>query len=408
MKRLQIGTAAAACAAVLVIGGCNRQPKVQAIGPDASAPAVAVAQASTRDLSRDVVLTAEFKPFQQVDVMAKVAGFVKNINVDVGDRVKQGQLIAVLEVPEMASDIARAQATLMRSRAEVTRANDDLERAQATHDMNHLTFTRLQSVVKSRPGLVAQQEIDMAHARDLEEEARIAAAKSALAAADEQVRVAEAEEAKIKTMFEYTRVTAPFTGVITRRYADTGSMIQAGTASQTQAKALVELSENELLRLILPVPESTVPIIRLGQSVDVAVPSLNRHFPGRIARFAGKLQLSTRTMDTEVDVPNPQLVIVPGMYAEVKLAVEQRNHAVTIPVTALSATEGSPTIFIVNSSQVLEERPVQIGMQTSDLAEVKSGLQEGELVVVGNRSQLRVGQKVTPKVVQMTREKVGE
>jgi RND family efflux transporter MFP subunit len=280
-----------------------------------------------------------------------------------------------------------------------------LTRAKTTHDMNHLTFTRLENVVKSRPGLVAQQEIDMAHSRDLEEEARIAAARSALAAADEQVRVAEAEEAKIKTMFEYTRVTAPFNGVITKRYADTGSMIQAGTASQTQAKALVELSENGLLRLILPVPESTVPIIRLNQAVDVVVPSLSRHFPGRIARFAGKLQLATRTMDTEVDVPNPQMIIVPGMYAEVKLAVEQRNHAITIPVTALSATEGSSSVYVVNSAGAVEDRTVQIGMQTADLAEVKSGLQDGELVVIGNRGQLRPGQKVNPKVVEMTREK---
>src|SRR5438309_112058 len=118
-------------------------------------------------------------------------------------------------------------------------------------------------------------------------------------------------------MYEYARVTAPFAGVITKRYADTGSMIQAGTASQTQAMPLVRLSENELLRLILPVPESVVPRIRIGEAVEVDVTALHRTFTGKVARFANKLQTSTRTMETEVDVPNPSMVLVPGMYAEV-------------------------------------------------------------------------------------------
>lgn len=393
-----------ACGALL-LASCARQRQVEATSADL--PTVAVAKASTRDLSHNVVLTAEFKPYQQVDVMAKVSGYVKEIYVDVGDRVKQGQLIAVLEIPEMASDIARAQAALQRSKAEVARAHDELQRAEAAHDMNHLAYMRLDAVSKSKPGLVAQQEIDDAHSRDLQGEAQDAASKSALAAAEEQVRVAEAEQAKIKTMFDYTRVTAPFAGVITRRYADTGSMIQAGTASQTQAKPLVELSENGLLRLILPIPESNVPSIRLGQTVDVAVPSLGRNFPGRIARFTGKLQLSTRTMDTEVDVPNPQLVILPGMYAEVKLALLERHGVVAIPVQAVGGSEDHPTVYALDATNKIEERSIEIGLETSDLVEVKAGLRDGDRVVIGNRSQLKAGQQVTPKVVEMSGVKGG-
>jgi RND family efflux transporter MFP subunit len=383
---------------------CTKHPEVEA--SQDRALTVAVAKTSTRDLSRSVVLTADFKPFQEVDVMAKVSGYVKSINVDVGDRVKQGQLIAVLEIPEMASDIARAQAMLRHSQAEVARARDEQQRARAAHDMNHLAYQRLEAVSKTRPGLVAQQEIDDVHSRDLQGEAQIAAADSALRAAEDQVAVAEAEQTKIKTMFDYTRVTAPFAGVITRRFADTGSMIQAGTASQSQAMPLVKLSENGLLRLNLPVPESTVPTIRIGQAVEVAVPSLHRTFPGKIARFVDKLQLSTRTMDTEVDVPNPLLTIVPGMYAEVTLAAEQRRGVVAIPLTAIGGTENNPIVFLVNAGRI-EERPVQLGMQTSDLAEVKSGLHDGDLVVIGNRSQLKAGQEVVPKIVEMTGAKGG-
>jgi RND family efflux transporter MFP subunit len=406
MRNASILFGLALCGTMASTVSCGSHKEVEAVSQN-RALTVAVAKTGTRDLSRSVVLTADFKPFQEVELMAKVSGYVKSINVDVGDRVKQGQLIAVLEIPEMASDIARAQATLRHSQAEVARARDEQQRAQAAHDMNHLAYQRLEAVSKARPGLVAQQEIDDAHSRDLQTEAQIASANSAFHAAEEQVGVAEAEQAKIKTMFDYTRVTAPFTGVITKRYADTGSMIQAGTASQTQAMPLVKLSENGLLRLNLPVPESTVPIIRIGQAVEVAVPTLHRTFPGKIARFVDKLQLSTRTMDTEVDVPNPQLVIVPGMYAEVTLAVEQRRGVLAIPLPAIAGTENSPTVYLVNAGGKIEERPVQLGLQTSDLAEVKSGLQDGDLVVIGNRSQLKVGQSVLPKVVEMSGAKGG-
>ena len=392
----------AVCVALTLCASCARQREVQATGSDAQLLTVAVAKASPHNLSRNIVLTAEFKPFQEIDVLAKVAGYVKQINVDAGDRVKQGQLLAVLEIPEMESDIVRAQAALQRSRAEVARARDELQRAQAAHDMNHLAYTRLESVSKTRPGLVAQQEIDDAHSRDLQGEAQIAGARSALGAAEEQVRVSEAEQTRIKTMFDYARVTAPFTGVVTKRFANTGSMIQAGTASTTQTMPIVRLSENGLLRLILPVPESEAPLIKIGKSVQVSVPTLHRSFPGKIARFSNELQLSTRTMDTEVDVPNPELVIIPGMYAEVSLAIEQSAHAIAIPLEAIGGSENKRTVFLVNQSGHIEERPVEVGIETSDLAEIKSGLDAGDLVVVGSKSQLKPGRQVVPKVVDMS------
>jgi multidrug resistance efflux pump len=162
--------------------------------------------------------------------------------------------------------------------------------------MAHLSYTRLAEVSKQRAGLVAQQEIDDAHSKDLVAEAQVSAAKSNLAAAEEQVHVNSAELQKIKTLFDYTHVTAPFAGVVTKRYADTGSMLQAGTSSNTQALPLVRLSENRLLRLVLPVPESAVPTVHIGQNVDVRVPTLSRTFSGRVARFAEKVSSATRTM----------------------------------------------------------------------------------------------------------------
>jgi RND family efflux transporter MFP subunit len=391
--------------AVLVSDSCSRTSKVEAEAAKASdALTVAVAKATIEDLSHGLVLTAEFKPFQEVDLMAKVAGYVKKINVDIGDRVREGQVLAVLEIPEMADDRARAQAGVDRSQAEVARAKDQVQQAISAHEIAHLSYTRLADVSKQRPGLVAQQEIDDAHGKDLVAEAQVSGARSNLVAAAEQVHVNSAELQKIKTLFDYTSVTAPFAGVVTKRYADTGSMIQAGTASSSQAMPLVRLSENSLLRLILPVPESAVPTVHLGQQVDVRVPTLKRSFPGRVARFSDKLSLATRTMDTEVDVPNPSLVLIPGMYAEVDLSLDSRRGVLVVPVPAVDvgSDESSGQVVVVTADNHIEIRKVQLGLQTSTKVQIRSGLKEGDLVVVGSRSGLQPGQEVKPKITSMS------
>lgn len=401
--------AALTTAALAFSTSCSKPSSLEAEpSHQASIPSVAVAKASLQDLSKDVNLTAEFRPFQEVDVMAKVAGYVNKIYVDAGDRVKQGQLLATLEVPEMTDDLARTQAAVDRSLAEIDHAKDEIRRAESAHEIAHLAFNRLGGVAKQRPGLIAQQELDDARSRDLVSEAQVAAAKSNLDAMNQLATGSRAEHRKVKTMMEYTRVTAPFAGVITKRFANTGSMIQAGTASQTQAMPVVRLSENSLLRLILPVPESLVPSVHVGQQVEVKVASLHRTFPGRVARFAEKVQSSTRTMDTEVDVPNPGLVLVPGMYAEVNLTLDHRRDVLAIPVSAVdTATEDadagaqSGTVMVVTDASRITPRKVTLGLQTAHLIEVRSGLANGEMVVIGSRAGLQSAQLVRPKVTSI-------
>ncbi len=392
--------------AVLIVflsDSCSRSAKVEA-SKSSEAQTVAVAKAVTEDLSHDLAVTAEFRPYQEVDLMAKVAGYVKSISVDVGDRVKQGQVLAILEIPEMADDRARAQAGVDRSQAEVARAKDQLQQAQSSHEITHLSYTRLDSVSKQKQGLVAQQEIDDAHGKDLVAEAQVSAARSNLAAAEEQVHVNAAELQRIKTMFDYTRVTAPFTGVVTKRYADTGSMIQAGTASSSQAMPLVRLSENSLLRLILPVPESAVPTVHIGQQVEVLVPTMKRSFPGQVKRFSEKVNMSTRTMDTEVDVPNADLLLIPGMYAEVHLTLDRRDKVLTIPVAAIELGGNGKTaqVAVITTGNQVELRKIQIGLETATRVEVVSGMKEGEMVVISNRASLQAGQEVRPKLTTMS------
>lgn len=361
-------------------------------------PVVPVAKVGRGDLSRDIVLTAEFQPYQEVDVMAKVSGYVKSIQVDIGDRVREGQLLATLEIPEMTDEAAKASALTQSEEADIAAARDEIRRAEATRNMTHLSFTRIQDVAKKEKGLVPQQEVDDAQAHDLEAEAQVAEANSRLNSALQKKRVDQAEEARLKTMFQYTSITAPFAGVVTKRYANTGSMIQAGTSSQTQAMPLVRLSQNNVLRLVLPVPESATPKIHVGETLDVKVSALGRTFPGRVARSAGTLQMATRTMDTQVDVQNPNLALVPGMYAEVNLNLDDRKGALTVPIDAIEGTGSEAHVFVVRGG-VVQTAPVTVGLETAQKVEILSGLQQGDMVIVGRHSGLKNGQKVTPKLI---------
>jgi RND family efflux transporter MFP subunit len=401
---------------VLALTACSRNNNAQSDQHSNQPVSVAVARAATADLTNDVNLTADLKPFQEVEVMAKVAGYVKAIHVDIGDRVRKGQLLAELEVPELAEDLVQAKAALKRTEAEADRAKSELRRAQSAYGIAKLSYSRLASVAAQRPGLVAQQELDDVHSKELAAEAQVAAAQSGLEAANEQISVNQAALGRIKTTYDYSRVTAPFDGVVTKRYADTGSMIQAGTASQTQAMPLVRLAQNSMFRLTVPVPESDVPTVHVGQEVQVSVPTVKRTFSGRVARFADQVAESTRTMNTEIDVPNPGQLLVPGMYAEVRLSLGKRTGVLTVPVGAVDLAAGSTgsggengsvapgrpgRVMVVTPDNHIKVQQVTVGLETAARVEILSGLKQGDLVVIGSRSALQAGQEVRPKVTAL-------
>jgi RND family efflux transporter MFP subunit len=385
------------CVAMMLLSAVACSGSRAATLPARSAQTVAVAKAERSDLAQTLTLAAEFRPFQEIDVHAKVAGYLKNIYVDVGDRVKAGQVLAVLEIPELLDDVQQDEAVIRRSSEEINRAHADLDRAESMHRVAHLGAERLAAVMKERPTLVAEQDIDDASARDRAAEAQVATAKAALAAAEQQLSVSKATANKTHTLLQYARITAPFAGVITHRYADTGAMIQAGTSSQTQTMPIVQLSENDRLRLIIHVPESAVSHIRVGEAVDVRVEALARTLPGVVARFAGKVNPETRTMETEVDVRNADLQLVPGMYASASIALERTHDVLTVPVQALDRADDTATVMLVKDGRI-ERRDVRLGLETPDRVEIVDGLAVGDMVVVGSRSQLRPGAQVAPKV----------
>lgn len=394
MKRVVVFCAlvAAGAAAACSRAGATAETK-------AEPPAVAVAPVARADLSQVLTIAAEFRPYQEVDVHAKVAGYLKTITVDVGDRVRGGELLGVLEVPELQNELQGDQASVKKATEDINRAQADLERAQSAYQLAHLGATRLEAVIKERPKLIAQQDIDDATARDQEAADQVSTAKATLAAAQGELEFAKATAAKTETLVAYTRITAPFTGVITHRYADPGAMIQSGTSSQTQTMPIVRLSQNDLLRLTVAVPESAVPNIRVGTPVTVRVPALNQTFVAPVSRFSDQLDTDTRTMQVEIDVKNPKFEFVPGMYAQVDLPLKEANGALTVPIEALDQSVTPPRVFVVTSDGRIDVRTVAIELRTPNRVAVSGRLDPGDLVVIGNHGQLEAGARVTPKRV---------
>jgi len=379
--------------------GCGEGRKAAA-DDAANAPAAAVVKVTRGNIADSLEIASEFQPFQEVDVYAKVSGYIQKLYVDYGTRVKQGQLLAVLEIPELQQQLRQDEASVRRSDQELTRAHDDLNRAQSSYTVAHLTYTRLADVQKSRPELVAQQEIDVAKGKDLEADADVSAQKAALAAAEEALLAAKAALGKDQAMFDYARMTAPFDGVITQIYARTGALLPAGTSSNKGDSALCRLAQNSLLRLVIPVPERAVPTIRIGQSVAVAVSGVDRAFEGKIVRFSDQIDTGTRTMHTEVDVQNPKYELVPGMYASVKLPLHSAAKVLTLPIQAVQAGEaGKGTVLLVDGNNKIESRNVALGLQSATDIEVTSGLQENETVIFGAQGQFKNGELVSPKLV---------
>jgi RND family efflux transporter MFP subunit len=374
------------------------EKRVQASGPDVT---VGVTKVVKKSLGRDITLSSELVPFQEIDVYAKESGYVKKLLVDYGAHVKAGQVMAVLEIPELEAQLHEDEAEIKNANNQITRSQHELGRYQAQYKALHLQYTRLSGVFQSQPGIVAQQEVDDAQGKDLAASSQVDAGQAALESAQSQLAGAKAKLAHDQTLYDYSKITAPFAGVVTQRYANLGTLVQAGTNSSTQALPIVRLSQDDLFRLVIPVPESYVRFIRVGDPVDVRVPSLNRTFKGKVARFSVDVREDTRTMHTEVDVRNPDHLLVPGLYAEADLTLEHKKDIPAIPLQALNHEGNKSTVFVVNGTNELEDRPVTLGIQTASDAEVLSGLHDGEIVVVSDRAGLKAGEKVTPQVVSV-------
>ena len=351
----------------------------------ADVPTVAVVPVVKGEIYREVAFDAEMRPYKEIELHARATGYLDKILVDAGDVVKEGQLIASLDVPELTFDLQNAEAAERRAKAEV-------EKASATYENAHLELVRLDSAAKAQPNLIAKQDIDSARLRD-------AAAQAAMQSAKEEQNVAAASKKRYQTLLDYTQISAPFAGVITRRYSDPGALIQAGTSSG--AMPLVRLSQVDLLRVAFPVSVSYVAEVNEGDEVEIRVPAQGKKFTARISRVSRKVETSTRTMEAQIDLPNPDRSLIAGVYATVVIKIDHHKDVLILPIEAVTRDNSSATVFLVNKDHKLEERKITLGTESSVRLEVRQGLAAGDVVMVGSRAQFSPGQTVEPKAVDL-------
>jgi RND family efflux transporter MFP subunit len=366
----------------------------------AKAQVAPVVKVERKTLTSTLQIASEFIPYQQIDVYAKVSGYIQKLNINWGTHVKQGEVIAVLEVPELQQQVQEDDATLRRSENDLARAKQEELRVQSNYAVAHVTYTRMEGVWNSQPGLISREDLDVAQGKDSEANASVSAAQAALDAEKQALAAARAALGRDQAMFSYAHITAPFDGVVTQLNAYTGALLPAGTSRSQGDLSLCRLSQNNLLRLVIPVPERSVQDVHIGDSIAVEVSALNKTFQGKVVRFSDQIDTTTRTMHTEIDVPNAKYVLVPGMYASVKLPIHTVSNALVVPIQAVQTSSESQGSVMVVQNGSLQRRNVKLGLRTPTDLQIVSGVQEGQMVIFGEQSQYKPGDHVTPKIVQ--------
>jgi membrane fusion protein, multidrug efflux system len=329
---------------------------------------IAVVQPTRGDVVRSITLPGDLVGFYEAALHAKVSGYLKSIAVDKGDTVTQGQVLAEIEVPELQQNLKRARANL---------------------EIRRLTQERLERVWSSDKRLVAREDVDIAESK---------------------FQQAQAEVEELEALVNYTHIVAPFDGVVTGRFVDPGALIQASgsqlkSTSQSSAPMkgegmpVVSVADISKLRVYVYVPEGEASAIHEGIPATVTLKEFpGRHFAGTVARFTRALDLSTRTMLTEVDLDNPKHELYPGMYADVRLDLERHPAAKQLPTTAIG-TSGSDSFVYVVRDKRLVRTPVQLGIGTEGRVEITAGVSDAEQVVKNLSPALSEGEAVQPLMV---------
>lgn len=345
---------------------------------------LAVSRVVRMDLHRTVRVQGELRPGREIDLHAKVAGYLQRLHVDVGDRVEAGHLLGELEMPETVAERAKAMAV-------VRHHEEMLREAESIHAEAQLNYQRLAAIRSEDRRLVAGQEVEAARLKAQTEAAREASAAR-------QLEVARAELERLEVLSRYAHIVAPFSGVVTKRYLDEGALVQAGTASSIQAKPLLRLSKLQDVRLVFPLSMSQASRVERGTPLELVLDDRGTRLNASVARFSRRLDSATRTMLVEADLDNEDLQLIPGMFVEVLVELDRRADTLVVPIEAM-ARLGDTRVHVLNKDSRLEVRPIQTGLETPTHIEVLNGLEEGDLVQVGGWNQVEIGQVVRPKLL---------
>lgn len=383
---------------ILASSGCHSSSA--AGDPNSEIPVAAVVEPQRGALSNELRVAGELLPYQEVELHAKVSGYIRKINVDIGDRVHKGEVLADLEIPELAAQVDEAQSGVQRGEQDILRAKSAVVRDEADHSALHAAYLRLKQASAAQPGLIAQQELDNAQAKDSSSEAEIDAAKANLSAMQQALAAAKANHLHYASLAAYAHITAPYSGVVTWRYSDTGALVQAGTSS-AGAQPVVKVAQTDILRLRLPVPEALASYVRIGDTAKIHIDATGEDLTGKVVRTTGELDQATRTLQVEIDLENKRRELSPGMYAQVTLNIARTGSGLTLPVQAIDRTASEPFVFVVNPEGRIEKRNIRVGTETPDRIEVISGISNKDRVVVANQSSFKAGEEVRAQEVSL-------
>ena len=387
----------AAAAALVVVaaffaGYIPRQRRVEAIAAEAlshqqAEASVSVVSARRAPVASELELPGNIQAVTEAPILARADGYIRKRSADIGDRVKEGQLLAEIEAPELDNQVRQARASLQQVQAAAEQASANFAQGKTNTELARVTAARWGNLAAK--GAVSRQENDQYQAQYQAQLANLDALTKAIAAARSNVAAAQASLARLEDMQSYKMVKAPFAGVITLRNIDTGALITAGST------LLYRIAQTGTLRTYLNVPQGESPSVRAGQTARISIPDIpGRLFSGVVTRTASALDPSSRTLLTEVQVPNADGALLPGMYAIVDLSSPRRNPPLVIPGDALVVRADGTQVAAVGADNVVHYRRIDVGRDYGDKVEVLGGLAEGDRVVVNPGDTAREGARV--------------
>jgi RND family efflux transporter MFP subunit len=352
-------------------------------------PDVSVVAAKTASVMGDLVLPGNIQAVTEAPILARADGYVKRRMVDIGDRVTAGQLLAEVEAPDLDQQVRQAQAAVEQAQADLARASAALEQGKANESIAKVTATRWDNLVKR--GAVSKQENDQYQAQYQAQAANVRALERAVDAAKDNISVMQANVGRLTEMQGYLKVRAPFPGVVTLRNIDVGTLINTGNTM------LFRIAQTNLLRTFLNVPQGSASDVHVGQMATLATPELpERKFTGTVTRSANALDPSSRTLLAEVQVPNPEGKLLPGMYVEVDLHLPRKDPPVLLPSDTLLVRPEGTLIATLDTNDRVHFQPVIVGRDYGSQIEILSGLRSGQRVIANPNDAVQEGVKVHP------------
>lgn len=352
-----------------------------------AAPVVNVITVQRSPGRSELVLPGNIQAVTEAPVLSRASGYVKRRLADIGDRVTAGQLLAEIDATELGQQVSQAKASLEQASSNLEQAMADLDQGKTNEKMSQVTAGRWKDLAAR--GVVSRQENDVYQAQFESQQARVHSLEKAVNAAKSSVRASEANLARLTEIQSYLKVRAPFAGVITLRNVDTGALVNEGST------LLFRIAQTDRLRTYVNVPQADADEVHVGQAATLTIPDLpNRKFMGTVTRTSNALDPSSRTLLTEVQIPNQDGVLMPGMYSQVDLTTARKNPPLVIPGDTLVVRANGPQVAVVNPDSTIHYQLIQLGRDYGDKLEVLGGLQPGQKVVVNPGDAVREKVKV--------------